>query len=219
MEGIKRVESGNFKELIQIKNKDEIGNLALAFNQMTKNLKNSREKIEDYSKNLENKVKERTKKLQKANAKLKELDKEKDEFISIAAHELKTPLTSIKGFAQLMNADAVMKDKDKMKHYLGLVNSNTVRLYNLILDIVDSSRLSLGKLKLEIKEVDANEIFNDVKENMSIVISENGITPEFSIERGIRKIMADPERLLQIIRNLVVNATHFKKRAAQYLST
>ncbi|MBN2422312.1 sensor histidine kinase [Candidatus Woesearchaeota archaeon] len=200
---------GKLDTQIDIKTRNEIEDLASSFNQMTKNLKNSRKKIEDYSRNLEQKVKERTKKLAEANAKLKELDKEKDEFISVAAHELKTPLTSIKGFAQLMDTDTVMKNRKKLKHYLELVNQNTIRLYNLILDIVDSSRMSLGKLKLECKEVDVNEIFKEVRETLTIVIKEKGITPVFFIDKNMPKIKADPQRLLQVIRNLIVNATHF----------
>ncbi|MBN2368663.1 PAS domain-containing protein [Candidatus Woesearchaeota archaeon] len=162
-------------------------------------------------KEYENKILRINRKLEEANLKLTELDKEKDEFISIAAHELKTPLTSIKGFAQLLKTKNVIKDKKKQNHYLDLVNDNTIRLYNLILDLVDSSRLSLGKLDIDIKEVNTIDIFNDVKENMALVIEKSGIKPVFTIEKDLPKLKADPERLLQVIRNLIVNATHFTK--------
>jgi len=215
-EGIENLEKTGFGSRIPVISRDEIGELTLSFNEMSANLKESRKKLEDYSRNLEKKVKERTKELEvkdkkllSQNEELKRLDKEKDEFISIAAHELKTPLTSIKGFAQLMQDDRVMGDKKKRKHYLELVNQNTVRLYNLILDLVDSSRLSLGKLSLDAAEVDTNKVFNDIRENMSMVIKEKGVRPVFSIEKGVPAIKADPERLMQIIRNLIVNATHF----------
>ncbi len=215
-DGIQRLEKTEFKSRIPVTSRDEIGDLTTSFNEMASNLSESRKKLEDYSKNLEKKVKERTKeleekdkKLQSQNEELKRLDKEKDEFISIAAHELKTPLTSIKGFAQLMQDDRVMGDKEKRKHYLELVNQNTIRLYNLILDLVDSSRLSLGKLKLDIAEVDANKISNDIKDNMGMVIKEKGIKPVFTIQESLPSISADPERLMQVIRNLIVNATHF----------
>jgi len=211
-----KIGKGNLDAKIRVKTKNEVGELASAFNQMTGDLKKSRKKLEEYSRTLEEKVKERTKELEikdkkllSQNVDLKRLDKEKDEFISIAAHELKTPLTSIKGFAQLMQNDKIMGDKEKRKHYLELVNENTVRLYNLILDLVDSSRLSLGKLDLDITEVDASKVFSDIRENMSIVIKEKGIKPVFSMGQNIPKMSADPERLMQIIRNLIVNATHF----------
>jgi signal transduction histidine kinase len=211
-----KIGKGDLDTMIKVKTRDEIGELASAFVQMTGDLKRSKSKLEDYSRNLEKKVRERTKELEikdkkllSQNVELKRLDKEKDEFISIAAHELKTPLTSIKGFSQLMQDDRIMEDKEKRKHYLELVNQNTVRLYNLILDLVDSSRLSLGKLKLDVTEVDANRISSDIRENMNMVIKEKGITPVFKIDKDLPMISADPERLMQIIRNLIVNAVHF----------
>ncbi|MBD3202827.1 HAMP domain-containing protein [Candidatus Woesearchaeota archaeon] len=228
-EGFEAVKKDKLDFRVNINSNDEIGVLADSFNQMIEILAASRKQLKEYSRNLEKKVKERTKELEKrdrelikinkkleeANQKLMKLDKEKNEFISIAAHELKTPLTSIKGFAQLMNTNKVMKDKKKLRHYLKLVNKNTIRLYNIILDIVDSSRLSLGKLNLDIEEVDIRKIFNEVKNNMKIVIKEGGIEPVFELEENLPKIRVDPGRLLQVIRNLIVNATHFTSRGGK----
>lgn len=233
----KKVSSGDLTSKAPVLTEDEVGTLAISFNRMTnqlrdmvknlekkvaertaklattnKHLKNEiiqRKKIEQSLVEKDKKLTEINKKLEDSNEKLKGLDKAKDEFISIAAHELKTPLTSIKGFAQLMNTEKIMKDGKKMKHYLNLVNENTTRLYKLVLDVVDSSRLSLGNLRLDIKEINVNEIFNNIKENMGLVIKEKGIKPLFSIEERMPRIKADPERLLQVIRNIIVNATHF----------
>ncbi|MBN2368438.1 HAMP domain-containing protein [Candidatus Woesearchaeota archaeon] len=226
-----KIAKGNLKISVDqdlLKKDDETGSLSNSFNEMVKRLAREissqkeinssltkvRRQVELKNKVLEDREKKLVtinSKLEVANQKLKELDKAKDEFISIAAHELKTPLTSIKGFAQLLNTQNVMKDKKKQSHYLGLVNENTDRLYNLILDLVDSSRLSLGKLSIDIKEVNTEDIFRNIKENMSQVIKESGIKPVFSIEKDVPKVKADPERLLQVIRNLIVNATHFTK--------
>ena len=73
-----------------------------------------------------------SKELTEKNERLKALDKEKDSFISIAAHELKTPLTSIKGFAQLMHKEEIFNNKNKRKHYFELIDKNADRLANLI---------------------------------------------------------------------------------------
>ena len=93
----------------------------------------------------------------------------KDEFISVAAHELKTPLTSIRGFSQLMQNEKVMEDKEKRKHYLDLINKNTDRLYNLVLDVVDISRISIGKIAINLSEIDVQVLFNEIKENMELI--------------------------------------------------
>ncbi|MFH0875039.1 MAG: ATP-binding protein [archaeon] len=225
-ETTKEISKGNYDIKLNIASNNEIGQLATSFNQMTQDLKKSKDELEDYSKTLEKKVHDRTqeleqkdkqlitfnRELEEANQKLKILDYQKDEFISVAAHELKTPLTSIRGFAQLMKNGKVLKDTEKSKHYLSLIDENTQRLYNLIIDLVDSSRLNLGKLKLNIEDVDVNKLFNDAKENMSIVIKEKGLTGEFSIEKSLPKIKADSERIMQVIRNLISNSIKFTEK-------
>lgn len=224
------IQNGNLSAKINVRTNDEIGDLAKSFKAMTTKLKVSRDQIEEYNKTLEKKIAQRTSSLRKkeleitkmncmleesnqileeSNTKLKELDKEKDEFISVAAHELKTPLTSIRGFAQLMSDDKVLRDKKKLKHYLSLVDNNTARLYNLILDIVDSSRISLGKLTMNVIKINLKKLFDEIKENLDVIIKENKINSEFKLEKGIPRIYADYERLLQVIKNLMINAVHF----------
>ena len=186
---------------------------------MTEGLSKAKIQLEDYSKNLEKKVEERTseikqkdKQLEEANKELKALDMKKDEFISVAAHELKTPLTSIRGFSQLMQNEKVMEDKEKRKHYLDLINKNTDRLYNLVLDVVDISRISIGKIAINLSEIDVQVLFNEIKENMELIIREKGVLPEFSIERDLPKIEADYARTLQILRNLIINAVNYTEK-------
>lgn len=200
----KQVSKGNLNQKIYIKSNSELASLADSFNIMTKNLKKSIKTIESKDSSLE----ELNILLQRKNLELKGLDRQKDEFISIAAHELKTPLTSIKGFAQLMTDEKVLKDKKKLKHYLELVNKNTIRLYNLILDLVDSSRLSIGKLNLDIEELKVSEIFKEIKDTMTVVVEEKGINAKFSMQ-PVPNVIADSERVLQIVRNLIINATNF----------
>ncbi|MFH0875026.1 MAG: ATP-binding protein [archaeon] len=224
--GMDAVSNENYSYVIKVHSDDEIGALSRSFNSMIEILDKSSKTMKDYAANLENSVKERTKELEQkdinlinANSKLEEanqrltiLDKEKDEFISVAAHELKTPLTSIKGFSQLLREPKIMNDKNKRIHYLELINSNTIRLYNLILDIVDSSRLNLGKLSLDIKTYTVEPIFNEIKENMEVIIKEKGIKPDFIIEKNIPKINTDSARLLQVLKNLLINAVHFTEK-------
>jgi len=154
---------------------------------------------------------ETNKKVEEANVKLRGLDMQKDEFISLAAHELKTPLTSIRGFAQVL----LEKDKwgdEENRHYLDMINRNTDRLYNLVTDIVDSSRINLGKLKFNIEPHDVYEIFDEIKEDMNLIISKKGLMPEFSIEDGLPKVHADFERTMQILRNLISNSMKFTEQ-------
>jgi signal transduction histidine kinase len=196
-----RISEGNLDVDVDqdlLRRKDEVGSLSLAFSRMLSNLK---KKIieEEHARKL----------AERANIELKDLDIKKDEFTSVAAHELKTPLASIKGFAQLMQNDVIMHDRKKRAHYLKLIDENTVRLNNLVVDLVDSSRLSLGKLKLELSVVDTHKVFTEIRSNMEMIIKEKGVRPVFRIEKDIPKMRSDKERVLQVLRNLLVNAIHF----------
>ncbi|HYD02977.1 MAG TPA: HAMP domain-containing sensor histidine kinase [Alphaproteobacteria bacterium] len=193
-----KIAKGELDQHLVAKSRDEIGDLVDTFNDMSIKLKESYISLQ-----------EKEKKLEVANKQLQDLDKQKDEFISLTAHELKTPLTSIRGFTQLLQDEAVLSDAEQRNHYIDLINRNTDRLYNLVLDVVDSSRLSLGKLKLNISNVDPAKLFTDIKENMSIVISSKQLTPEFSIEPNLPLIRCDYERTMQVLRNLISNSTKF----------
>ena len=165
-------------------------------------------KLKEAYESLEIRVKERTAELEQAYNELKSLDKQKDMFISIAAHELKTPLTTIQGFTQVLKDKSIPLDIKQKENYLNLINKNTQRLYNLILDLLDSTRLSLGKIKIDLCNVDVRKVFSEVNDSMEVIIKEKGITPKFNLEKGMPKIMADPQRVMQVLRNLIINAVH-----------
>ena len=221
-----KIGQGNPDMEIDIKSNDEVGDLAASFKQMAENIKESKDQLEKYNMSLEIKVAQRTedidikdrelieinKTLEEANVELKQIDIKKDEFISMAAHELKTPLTSIRGFTQLLQNKEIINNSEKREHYLDLINKNTERLYNLILDVVDASRISLGQLKINTENVNIYKLFTEIKENMEIIIKEKGLTFIFSIEENIPEISADYARTLQILRNIIINAVHYTEK-------
>jgi signal transduction histidine kinase len=203
LKGTEEIRNGNLDITLPIETKDEIGMLTDSFNHMSKELKNERQELKKSNENLE-----------ETNLKLQKLDTQKDEFISLVAHELKTPLTSIRGFSQVLQDPSILSDTDKSRHYLELIDKNTDQLYTLVLDIVDSSRISLGKLSLNIDEVDTYRVLDNIRENMALVISGKNLTPVFSFEAGLPRIMADYERTLQIIRNLISNSIKFTEKGS-----
>jgi len=209
-----------------LEKKDEVGTLSNSFNEMLKRINieiESQKEINNSLADARNQLMEKNiiledkeaalveinSRLEESNAKLKSLDEQKDEFISLVAHELKTPLTSIQGFTQVLRDKETFNDPEKNNHYLELVEKNANRLYNLVTDIVDSSRINLGRLKFNIDVHDPYRIFNDIKENMTISISKKGLAPEFSIENGLPKIRADFERTMQVLNNIISNSIKF----------
>lgn len=195
----------------------------------------NKERIIEQNINLDNIVKKRTKelsnkvdmiaskdielldmndKLINANNRLKILDAKKDEFISLAAHELKTPLTSIHGFAQLLKDEKIKKDKKMVNHYIDLIINNTDTLYHFVLDLVDSSRISIGKLRLVLKEIKINDIYHEIRQNTELIIKDKGLKPIYDIEKNLPNILADYDRILQVLRNLITNSVNYTNKGS-----
>ncbi|HYD02717.1 MAG TPA: HAMP domain-containing sensor histidine kinase, partial [Alphaproteobacteria bacterium] len=211
----KEVSDGKIDKKISedlLASQDETGSLARSFNVMLTRLNSeieTQKKANDSLVRAEKKLEQINIQLEAANTDLKSLDKQKDEFISLVAHELKTPLTSIRGFTQVLLDKNMPLDENTRIHYLELVDNNTQRLYTLVNDIVDSSRLNLGKLTFHIDEIDIYKIFNEIRDDMTITISKKGLTPEFVMEEGLPNIKADFERTMQVLHNLMSNSIKF----------
>lgn len=216
--------------------KGEIGELAISFSSMIENLNESRKRIEEYSKTVEQKVGVRTKDVEKSRLamagamddlnktnkqlfqaktrlrtsykKLKELDVKKDQFISMAAHELKTPLNSIHGFSELLLNESTIKDKEKRNKYLNIIGTESTRLVNLVTEILDLSRVDVGTIKYDFKKLNMTEIIEDIKKMLAMQIKEKGLSAEYIIEK-LPAAMGDKEKTIQVIMNLMTNAIKY----------
>lgn len=138
---------------------------------------------------------------------MKEIDRHKDEFISIASHELKTPVTSIKAFAQLLLERFEKKFKgDANLALLSKLNAQVERLSGLVRDLLDTTRISDGRLHLQSQTFDLNEA---IKERLVEIqhLSENHKLIFHPQE--IRPINGDKERIAQVLTNLVTNAIKY----------
>ena len=238
---------GKLGTKIEVNSKDEIGELAYAFKEMTKNLKVSQEQIRKHAQELEQKVQKRTKELdvkvnelegtktavlnmmddtEKANIELietqgklkdslielREMDIKKDQFISIAAHELKTPLTSIHGFSQLLQNRKVANNFTKRNKYLKIMDHETKRLSKLVGDILDLSRIDLGTVKLGLDKMNVNNMMDNIRLEMDIQIKEKKLDSEYNVEKNLPSIVTDIEKLTEIIVNLINNAVKYTPR-------
>ncbi len=169
---------------------------------------NMMEDSEELNKELisaHNKLKENLKEL-------KETDVKKNEFMSIAAHELKTPMTSIHGFSQLLQNPEIAGDPEKRGKYLKIMDKETTRLAKLVNDVLDLSRIDLNALRFDISEVDVGQIIDTVKTEMSVQMKAKGLDSEYNLAKGIPRINTDKERLTQILMNLINNSVKYTQK-------
>lgn len=153
-------------------------------------------------------------KLKKSLGELKELDTRKDQFISVAAHELKTPITVIRGFSDLLQGEKLASDVAARNKYLGIINVEIKRLGKLVDDILDLSRIDVGKIRLTIDKADIYEIVERVKSMTSPLVRSKNLDFIFDVDENLPEIMTDKERLEQIFINLINNSVKFTDRGS-----
>lgn len=132
----------------------------------------------------------------------KEIEK-KDEFIGVASHELKTPLTSLKGYVQLIGQTEL---PEPVKLYIEKANSSLNKLQHLINDLLDVSKIKAGRLKFDTTIFDLSELIKQCIENCRYIYPSHKLTEE--LEQNIM-INGNEERLEQVLMNLINNAVKY----------
>ena len=160
--------------------------------------------LEDKSRSLERATAE----LREANAQLKSLDLLKDEFMSSVTHELRTPLTSIRAFAELMADDPAM-DPEQRQRFLGLVVAETERLTRLVNQVLDMAKIESGNAEWRAVEVDLRALVRQAMQTTAEMFRERGAAVELEMPEHMPPLRADPDRLLQVLFNLLSNAAKF----------
>jgi two-component system sensor histidine kinase/response regulator len=136
----------------------------------------------------------------------KQAERKKDEFISIASHELKTPLTSVKGYMQLLGRSIDKGDMEKVKNHLAKAQVQLEKLNELIADLLDISKIESGKLKFNKKYFMVEQLLDNVTD----IIHQGN--PEFRITRKGKvqqEVYADEMRIEQVIINFLTNAIKY----------
>jgi len=168
-----------------------------------------------YSHQLEQKSREleaATTELRAANERLKELDRLKDDFLSTVTHELRTPLTSIRAFTEILNQDPEI-DLAQRKKFLGIVTKETERLTRLINQVLDLAKIESGRAEWHETRVDMREVVSDTVTAMEQVFQEKGIRAELGMPERVSPVMADLDRMIQVMLNLLSNAVKFCDQA------
>jgi len=140
----------------------------------------------------------------------KELEKQKDDFLGIASHELKTPVTSLKAYAQVLEAMFKRSGDLKNADFLAKMNKQVDRLTNLIGDLLDVTKINAGRLQFNHSTFDFNEMVEEVIEDVQRTSSKHIISKNLNFKRTI---FGDRERICQVVTNLLTNAVKYSPDA------
>lgn len=146
--------------------------------------------------------------LQIANEKLKQLDKLKDDFVSVASHELRTPMTAIRSYAWMALNRPDIELSEKMKKYLSRVLISTERLINLVNDMLNVSRIEAGRIEIRPQIFDIQTLIDDVVVEVTPKANEKMVQIEMN-KVQMPKVFADPDKVHQVLLNLIGNSLKF----------
>ncbi|OUR94040.1 hypothetical protein A9Q81_14990 [Gammaproteobacteria bacterium 42_54_T18] len=191
MDGVEKISSGDLTHRVQVRSKNELGELASEFNLMS-------DKLAKKSDELQSKIEA-----------LKEMDKLKDSFLANTSHELRTPLNGIIGIADSMIDGATGDVSEVQLVNLSMIVSSGRRLSSLVDDILDFSKMRHHDLQLMLAPVDIKTITNIVLTLSKTLVKKKDLKLIEVIENDLPLVEADENRLQQILYNLVGNALKF----------
>lgn len=148
---------------------------------------------------------------------LKKVEQMRKDFVANVSHELKTPITSIKGFAETI-LDEEMEDPSIQKKFIQIIYNESARLQALVHDLLELSKLEKEELHLKIKKIPITELVEGITELAESQAVKKSITFSTNIEEGIT-LFGDPERLKQVIANLLYNAINYTPNEGKVILT
>lgn len=152
--------------------------------------------------------------LKKLNQKLSENNRLKSEYMAIIAHELKTPLTSIIAFSELLLDEAAGPLNDVQRSNITDMLTSAQQMQIIINDILDMMKYEAGQLKVKIEAVDLKDVFYQVRRVMSVIAAQYGVSLNMQSE-GLPVVAGDSGRIRQMLINLVANAVKFTGESGQ----
>ena len=190
--------------------KDEITVLTENFNSMAENLSDS------YT-SLEEKVKLRTRELAEARDDAVAANSSKSEFVSVVSHELKLPMTSIKGYSDLMLTGATGALNENQINFLTTIRNNVNRMATLVSDLAEISRIESGNLRIEPRAVPVWDVIDEVVTLTKTQVEEKNQTLSVDIPDELPKSWCDRNRLAQVLTNLISNANKYTPEGGSIL--
>jgi len=169
--------------------------------------KRAEKQLAEQLRQLDVKVKERTKELAKTNKELIRSNKVKSEFLANISHELRSPLTSIMGYTEMMSA--MEQPESDYSDYLEIISTQATQLHKLVDSLLDISKIDAGSIKRYLTSANLNDIVRLVEKHSKFKVEEAEIDLIVKPDPKIMNIFLDGQKIYQIIRNLLDNAIKF----------
>ena len=161
------------------------------------------ERVTGFSQELELKVQDRTKELR--------------DFVSAVYHELSTPITSIRGFTDVLLEREGEQLNARQRRYLVTVRRNVGRLMRLVMDLSDISKLEDGRLTIHPEPIDLRRVMSETVGSLAGIVDEKGLQVTVSISPDIATVEGDRDRVMQILSNLLTNACRYTPAGGQII--
>ena len=167
------------------------------------------EEIQNFNETLQAKVNDATRRLRSANEKLKVLDETKDDFISMASHQLRTPLTSIKGYISMVLEEDAGKINGQQEQMLSQAFFSSQRMVYLIADLLNLSRLKTGKFIIDAAPVNLGDVVEQEMVQLKETAASRGHTLDYIKPKNFPSLMLDETKIRQVIMNFTDNAIYY----------
>jgi signal transduction histidine kinase len=202
-----------YKESGNIYNNVDKRLLGIAADEIAISLQNALrfKEIQQFNITLQAKVDEATKELKKTNEKLKALDETKDDFISMASHQLRTPLAIIKGYVNMLVHGDAGKLNKQQKDFLDQASISSETMVRLVTSLLNVSRITSGKFSVESNPVNLADIVENEVLQLSNMAKERNIQLTYQKPNDFPILMLDEEKIRQVVANFIDNAIHYSK--------
>jgi len=227
VKGTKKIARGDLDFKIPAKSKDEIGLLASSFNEMTSQLGESNKRLEDYAGNLKGMVDEKTKEIEKMLDELRYKNKEMEQIIYVASHDLRSPLLNIQGFSRELQSSldqmvTILRESDisdeirakftdpleeDIPDALRFILTSSAKLDKLLSGLLRISRM--GRVTLTVKQLDMNKLISEIIESHKYMLNEANVNIPIN---ELPSCKGDDLQINQVFSNLLDNAIKYRNR-------
>ena len=168
--------------------------------EQSQQLKAANLEIHAFSRSLEDKVEERTQELR--------------EFVSMVAHDLRSPLTVIRGYTELLQEEKAPPPNERQERALGTISSNVEHMLQMTDELLELSRLQSGTAQFDMETLPIEVIIEQVCTSFEQQITQKGLGLKIEIVRDLPRVLGDHSHLTQVLNNLVINALHYTPSGA-----